>query len=125
MRVLLYGYRKEAGELVTRIMETITASLKRDGCFRQYYNAETSQGYGDYNGLWGLAPIGLFLEALGVQLISPWKVKLAGKNPYPWPVTVKYRGMTILRSLDKTQVVFPDGQTISIDDPEPRLVSLE
>ena len=123
--LISYGYRKEAGELVTRIMETITASLKRDGCFRQYYNAETSQGYGDYNGLWGLAPIGLFLEALGVQLISPWKVKLAGKNPYPWPVTVKYRGMTILRSLDKTQVVFPDGQTISIDDPEPRLVSLE
>jgi hypothetical protein len=106
-------------------MEAITASLQRDGCFRQYYNAETGHGYGDSNGLWGLAPVGLFLEALGVQLLTPWKVKLAGENPFPWPVTVKYRGMTILRGLKKTQVVFPDGQTISVDGPEPRLVSLE
>ncbi|MFC1921883.1 hypothetical protein ACFLY4_01225 [Chloroflexota bacterium] len=123
--LISYGYRKEAGELVTRIMEVITASLKRDGCFRQYYNSETGQGFGDTNGLWGLAPVGLFLETLGVQLKSPWKVKLSGNNPFPWPVTVKYRGMTILRSLNKTQVVFPDGQTISVDDPEPRLVSME
>lgn len=123
--LISYGYRKETGELVTRIMEAIIASLKRDGCFRQYYDAETGQGYGDSNGLWGLAPVGLFLEALGVQLISPWKVKLAGINPFPWPVTVKYRGMTILRGLNKTQVVFPDGQTISVEDPEPRLVSME
>ena len=123
--LISYGYREEAGDLVTRIMTAIIESLKRDGCFRQYYNADTGRGFGDSNALWGLAPLGLFLDTLGIRLISPWKVRLAGKNPFPWPITVKYRGMTVLRGHNKTQVVFPDGQTISIEDPEPILVTLE
>ena len=110
---------------MTHIMSAIINSLKQEGCFRQYYSADTGQGHGESNSLWGLAPLGLFLETLGVQLISPWKVHLAGYNPFPWPVTVKYRGMTVLRGHNNTQVVFPDGQTIAIDDPEPRLVTLE
>jgi len=120
-----YGYRKETAEIVTRIMDTITDSLKKVGAFRQYYHSETGKGIGETNALWGLAPIGLFLETLGIRLISPWKVGLSGINPFPWPVTVKYRGLTILRSHRKTQVIFPDGQTISVDDPEPHLISLE
>jgi hypothetical protein len=120
-----YGYRVEAAELVTRIMTAIIGSLKREGSFRQFYSADTGLGSGDVNSLWGLVPQGLFLDALGIRLISPWKVHLAGKNPFPWPVTVKYRGMTILRGKNKTQVIFPDGQTISVEDQEPSLVTLE
>lgn len=123
--LISYGYRKEIAELVTRIMNAITSTLKREGSFRQYYHAETGRGFGETNALWGLAPIGLFLDTLGIRLISPWKVGLSGINPFPWPVTVKYRGLTILRSHKKTQVIFPDGQTISVEDPEPRIVSLE
>ncbi len=120
-----YGFREDAAKLVTHIMDAITKLLEQEGCFRQYFNADTGQGRGEPNSLWGLAPLGLFLETLGIQLISHWKIRLEGKNPFPWPVTVKYRGTTILRGLNKTQVVFPDGQTITIDDPEPRVVSLE
>jgi hypothetical protein len=60
-----------------------------------------------------------------VRLISPRRVALAGNNPFPWPVTVKYRGLTILRQKDKTIVIFPDNQTVTVTDPEPRLVSLQ
>lgn len=123
--LLSYGYRKLTAELVTRIMNAIGKSVKFVGCFRQTYDADSGQGSGEIDALWGLAPLGLFLESLGVRIISPWKIHLAGNNPYPWPVTVKYRGMTVLRGLDKTQVVFPDGQTILISDPEPCMVSME
>jgi hypothetical protein len=55
---------------------------------------------------------------------------LSGNNPFPWPVTVKYRGLTIMRQQGKTSVIFPDGQTVETDDPEdgdiaPRTISLE
>ena len=123
--LLSYGYRRETADLVTRIMNAIIQSLRNEGGFKQYYNAETGEGYGDIDSLWGLAPLGLFLETLGLQIISPWKIRLSGMNPFPWPVTVKFRGMTILRGQEKTQVIFPDGQTILINDPEPCLVSLE
>jgi len=123
--MLSYGYREETAELVTKIMEGINHSLRDAGCFKEYFNADTAEGYGDNDGLRGLAPLGLFLDTLGLQIISPGKIKLSGKNPFPWPVTVKFRGMTVLRGPEKTQIIFPDGQTLMVDDPEPCLVSLE
>lgn len=120
-----YGYRQEAAGLVARLMKAAIQSLKSEGAFRRYYLADTGQGLGERNALEGLPPLGLFLNALGVRLYSPHRVALAGFNPFPWPVTVKYRGLTILRQKEKTLVIFPDGQTVAVDDPEPREVALE
>lgn len=123
--LLAYGYRSEAAELLTRLMNVIVRSLKKEACFRQQYHATTGEGLGERNALMGLAPIGLFLEILGVHLFSPTRVMLDGINPFPWPVTVKYLGLTILRGQDKTQVIFPDGQTVSVPAGEHQLVALE
>jgi hypothetical protein len=106
-------------------MKAIVKNLKRERAFRRYYQADSGQGVGERNALNGLPPLGLFLEALGVRLISPNRVVLSGMNPFPWPVTVKYRGLTVMRQKDKSIVIFPDGQTVNITDPSPRIVSLE
>jgi hypothetical protein len=123
--LLRYGYRSEAAELVTRLMAAIVQTLKRDGAFRRYYHAETGLGFGERNALHGLAPLGLFLETLGVRLFSPLRIGLSSFNPFPWPVTVKYRGTTILRQKEKTVVIFPDGQTTAVSEPAPKIVSLD
>ena len=120
-----YGFRREAAELLSHLMEGILQTLKTEGGFRRYYQSETGQGIGEKNALGGLAPLGLFLDIIGVELISPFKVALAGKNPFPWPVTIKYRGLTVLRRKDKTRVIFPDGQTISVNHPNPCVVALK
>jgi hypothetical protein len=123
--LLTYGRRAEAAELVSRLMGAVTQTLKREGYFRRYYHADTGQGSGERDALGGLAPVGLFLETLGVQVISPYRVILEGINPFPWPVTVKYKGLTVLRLKEKTTVVFPDGQTAVVDDPSQQVVALE
>jgi hypothetical protein len=123
--MIRYGCPAEAVELVTRLMEGVLQNLSREGAFRAGYNANTGTGTGERNALSGLAPLGLFLEALGVRLFSPERVELTGFNPFPWPVTVKYRGMTVLRQKEKTMVIFPDGQTIVVRDPQPHMVTLQ
>jgi hypothetical protein len=123
--LMAYGYQNEAAELVIRLMNGIIQNLKQEGSFRRLYHTESGQGSGERNALSGLAPLGLFLEVLGVRIYSPSKVALYGLNPFPWPVTVKYRGMTVLRQKDMSTVIFPDGQTIRVDDPAPRIVTLE
>jgi hypothetical protein len=123
--LVAYGYRDQAAQLVSRIMAAIIHNLKQEGAFRRYYNADSGKGSGERNILSGLPPLGLFLETLGVRLISPHKVALAGYNPFPWPVTLKYRGLTIVRQREKSIVVFPDGQTVNIEDTQPRIVALE
>jgi len=106
-------------------MHSILQNLKPAGAFRRSYHALNGEGSGERNILHGLAPLGLFLEALGLRLISSHKVFLWGFNPFPWPITVKYRGLTILRQRDKTTVIFPDGQTTEVSGSEGCMVSLD
>jgi hypothetical protein len=123
--LVAYGFREQAAELLGRLMQAAIQTLKSEGSFRRFYHAETGLGQGERDALGGLPPLGFFLEALGVRLHSPYRVGLSGTNPFPWPVTVKYRGLTVLRQKDKTLVVFPDGQSVSVEDPTPQLVALE
>ena len=123
--LLKYGYREQAANLVSRLMTCVSQSLKNDGAFRRYYHAISGIGGGDQNILTGLAPIGLFLEVLGIRVISPFRLGLGGFNPFPAPITVKYRGLSILRQKEKTIVTFPDGQSVEVDDPSPQILSLE
>jgi hypothetical protein len=123
--LLRYGCRKEAADLVYRIMETVVGSLKLNSQFAGQYHAETGKGLGEANSLAGLPPLGLFLDVLGIHIFSPQRVAISGFNPFPWPITVKYRGMTVTREADKTVVVFPDGQTSTITEPDPCYVLLE
>jgi hypothetical protein len=105
-------------------MNAIIKTLKRDGAFRRHYHAESGYGIGEKNALEGLAPIGFFLDTLGLRIISPIKVAIVGFNPFPWPVTVKYRGLTVLRQKDKTNIIFPGGQTVTVTDPDPQVIVL-
>ena len=121
--LLAYGMRTEAAQLVARLMSAVIQNLKKQHAFFRAYHAGTGLGIGERNPLQGLAPLGLFLETLGVVIQSPTRLTLAGKNPFPWPVTVKYRGLTVTRQAEQTVIVFPDGQTLTLDDPTDAVVS--
>jgi hypothetical protein len=123
--LLAYGYRKEAADLVARLMKSVIQTLKQNQSFRKYYHPDTGSGTGDPNSLDGLAPLSLFLDCLGVKLHSHKSVSLSGINPFPWPVTVKYRGLTVLRQIEKTTVIFPNGETVTVTDPSPCTISLD
>jgi hypothetical protein len=122
--LLSYGYRQLAADLVIRLMDGITKNLKKEGGFRQLHHAVTGDGLGERDTLSGLPPLRLFLETLGVTLISPWKVHFQGINPFPWSVKIKFRGLTITRGLENTTVVFPSGKVVEIKDPTPCTVSI-
>ncbi|HWQ84266.1 MAG TPA: hypothetical protein VN363_06850, partial [Anaerolineales bacterium] len=123
--LLAAGYLQPAAELFTRLMDAIVLSLKSESGFRQYYNPNTGQGMGELNHLNGLPPVGLFLRLLGIQIHSPTNVEIYGENPFSWPVTVQYRGLTILRGKDKATIIFADGQTVELTGSTPQVVSLE
>jgi hypothetical protein len=121
--LLAYGLQEAAARLTARLMAAVIQNLKKQHAFYRAYHAETGLGIGERNPLHGLAPLGLFLETLGVGIQSPRRLTLTGKNPFPWPVTVKYRGLTVTRQAEQTVVVFPDGQTLTLHDPTEAVVS--
>jgi hypothetical protein len=123
--MLSYGYRREAARLVAHLMSAIVQNLKRSHAFYRNYHAETGAGLGERNALQGLAPVGLFLQTVGVEILSPMRVRLSGENPFPWPVTVKYRGLTVTRHMGQTEILFPNGQSVSRSDPTDALISCD
>ncbi len=123
--LIAYGRRDLAAKLVSKLMGAIIKNLKENGKFYACYDAETGQGLQEHNTVDGLAPLELFLETLGVRIISPRKFAIEGRNPFPWPVTITYRGTSIERRRRRTIVTFPDGQTAVFTNPRPQIVSLE
>jgi hypothetical protein len=43
-------------------------------------------------------------------------VRLEGENPFPWDVTIRYKGLKVIRGMSKTEVVFPNGKSVTIVD---------
>ncbi len=121
--LLAYGRQVEASQLCWRLMWAVIRNLKKQHAFSHTYDASTGAGMGERNSLHGLAPVGLFLDSLGLRIESARRVVLSGKNPYPWPVTVKYKGLTVTRQSEKTLVVFPDGQAVTLNDPTDAVVT--
>jgi len=123
--LLTYGYYSEAAQLIARSMNAVILNLKQQHAFYRAYHAERGVGIGERNALAGLAPLGLFLQTLGVQFLPGSRLRLSGKNPFPWPVTVKYRGLSVTRRSDQSEVTFPDGRTVALSDPSDTLVCPE
>lgn len=123
--LLNYNNQDLAVELTNRLMDVIIRNLEISGGFRNAYHADSGQGFGERDMLHGFPPLGLFLRAAGIQIVSEKKVIIMEKHPFPWPLTVKYRRLTVLRQKDKTVVIFPDGQTSTVEGSSSRVVSLE
>jgi hypothetical protein len=122
--MLRYGERKKAAEIFTRTMKAVVHSLNANMTFHKYYHSESGKPLGATNSLTSLVPVGLFLNILGVNIINSSKVEIIGNNPFPWPVTIKFRGLTIVQQEKKTLVIFADGQNITIDSNQPQIINL-
>ena len=103
------GFTVEAAQLIEKIMRAMIFTLKEEKAFREAYNSDQLEGLGERDYLWGVAPVHLFLRTLGVRIISEKKVWLRGRNPFPFPVTVKWNGVTVTKSEKTTVIKFASG----------------
>ena len=122
--LLKYGFRTDAARIVVHIMTAVIQNLKQNRAFYARYHAENGTGIGERNALTGLAPVGLFMKVLGVEILSSTRVKLEGENPFPWDVTIQYKGLKVIRGQKKTEVIFANGKSVVVTDTEPTLISL-
>jgi hypothetical protein len=122
--LLAYGFNPEAARLTEALMSAVIQNLKKNRAFNGRYHADTGAGLGERNALAGLAPLGLFLQTLGVTILSATRVRLEGKNPFPWSVTIRYRGLTIQRGADSTEVTFANGKSVTVTNIAPRMVTM-
>ncbi|HEX2696806.1 MAG TPA: hypothetical protein VHM28_03810 [Anaerolineales bacterium] len=121
--LLVYGFRNEAARLTVHLMNGVIQSLRQSRAFYERYHAETGSGIGERGALKGLAPVGLFLQTLGVTIISDTCVKLDGRNPFAWPVTIQYKGLKVIRGMEQTEIVFSNGKKAVVTEVDPLVIS--
>ncbi|MCL4260875.1 MAG: hypothetical protein KJZ52_09640 [Anaerolineales bacterium] len=114
--LLRYGFRKEAARLFERNMSAVIQNLKMNRAFYAGYHAERGAGIGERNVLSGLAPTGLFLKILGVEILSSTRVRLTGENPFPWDVTLRFKRLTVIRGRARTEVIFANGASTTVEN---------
>jgi hypothetical protein len=122
--LLAYGFRADAARLIDHLMSGIIQNLKQNHSFYQRYHADKGTGIGERNSLQGFAPVGFFMDTLGVTILSQRKVKLEGRNLFPWAVTIKYKGLTVVRGLEQTVVTFPNGESVIVKEETPCIVEM-
>jgi hypothetical protein len=110
-----YGFRKEAAELLGSLLRNSLDSLRRDHAVRQAYHPESGEGLGRRNDVRGLPPLSLFLDVLGVGLLSPNRVLLEGRSPFEGRVVLRWRGLTVDRAQAETRVQFADGGSAVVE----------
>ena len=123
--LIRYNERRKAAEVFSRVVKAVIQSQKNDLTFHQNYHPETGKPSGAANTLTSLLPIGLFLNILGVKIVNSARVEITGGNPFPWPVTIKYHGMTVVQQEKKALVIFSDGQNVTVDNSQPQIISFE
>ncbi|MGD2161676.1 MAG: hypothetical protein PVG04_01175 [Anaerolineales bacterium] len=112
--LLRYGYESEAGDLMEKLLQTVTMTLQAEHAFSGHYDGDGKRVLRDNGAAGGLTPFALLLEVLGVELITPRKVRVKPGNPLSRPVRITWRGLQIDCEKDVTRVTFPDGGSTEV-----------
>jgi len=122
--LLKFKKHDQAAELVRRWMAAIIPEIEHSGSLFPGYEVETGQGTGKKESLESLFPVSFFLQVLGINFFQDARLSIEGKNPFPWPVKLRYRGLTIMREKDQTLIIRPGRETIILTDPDKFLLDL-
>lgn len=114
--LLHWGERQAAAALMTGIIKAFLTNLGQPAMAYAQHDADSGKAMGGGYQVTGTVPCGFFLHTLGINILSPRTVIVEGINPFPWPVRLSYRGLEVTRNEDATEISFPDGQRIVIQD---------
>jgi len=107
--LLAIGANQEAVELFTSLMRGTIQVLKQEHCLYDGYSSQSALPLGKRNGLIGLLPLQTFLELAGIRLLTPDRMQVSGEFPFPWRLSLRYRGLEVVREGKNTTVTLPDG----------------
>ncbi|MFN2303635.1 MAG: hypothetical protein ACK2TV_07870, partial [Anaerolineales bacterium] len=97
--------------------------LKDYDGFYPLYEVESGLPVGDRNAVSALLPLRTFLQLAGIRLLTPHKIAVWGINPFPWPINIRWQGLSIRKTGSKTEVTFPNGAMYEGDSQESILIS--
>jgi hypothetical protein len=122
--LLRSGHTSLAGEIFARWLDTISTNLRRKGCLYSAWDSKTGSGLGKTNHLESTLPIGLLLDLLGVKFLISGEIILEERNPFIYPVQLKYKGVKITLQEGETVLYRVGGDSTSLPRGERTVIHL-
>ena len=122
--LISYGFNNEAMQIFSNLMACIIADMKENKALHARYIAENGKPLEGKNSVRGCLPIQLFLRLNGIDFLNENMIILKAGNPFPSPITVKYRGTKITCETDETIIQFLSGEKVHITEKEPQIIQL-
>jgi hypothetical protein len=116
------GHMQLAMELLRRLIRVQVHVLKEQKAFSEFYHSDQPKGLGETGHLSGIVPLHLLMRTLGVRVISASKIWAGGAFHWDAPVTIRHRGVTVVRSSEGTRIHFPSGYETHVTGEEWREV---
>jgi hypothetical protein len=108
------GEMQIATELIQRLIRVQVQVLKAQKSFSEFYHSDQPIGLGEAGHLSGIVPLHLLMRTLGVRVISASKVWVSGNFHWDAPITIRHRGVTVIRSAEGTKIRFPSSYETSV-----------
>ena len=102
--------REQAFRLYSQLMVAQSSLLKSEHVISENWQVQSGRAQGLKNSVSGLMPICLFLELAGIHIYHENKVRLQGSNPFPWQISIRFRGLEVTRNGKNATIRFPNGQ---------------
>ena len=116
------GNKSIAVRIMEHLMEALSKNLQQHGALFERFHGNSAVPQGERYTLNSLAPLGLFLKTIGIQHLSPREIILDGYNPYPWPVTIRYRNLSLSIHAKDATITFADGQVVIVSGKGPHKI---
>ncbi len=118
------GCREEALDLFGRVLAAQIRTLTEEKTFRSFINAETGEGLGESDAVFGAVSMGWFARLFGGYVLGPDQVMITGPFAFNGEtMTWKQHGVTVRRSDKGTEIIFPSGHKKSLKpDARPELI---
>ncbi len=100
---------KQLLALLERLLAVQARVLTQTGKFAQAYHGSLLQGIGEADFLSGIFPLGLFLHAIGVQIVNAGEVRLSPYFAWGKTIAIEQHGVVVRRTRAQIVVKFPSG----------------
>lgn len=110
------GQPEVAQGFLSSMIENQIAVLKEKGQFSQFYHADQPKGLGVRGSITGIVPLYLLMHLIGVRISKKRVVYIEPLFGWHESITWRQHGVIVTRSADGTQVTFPSGDYVEVQN---------
>ncbi len=115
--LLQAGYPEEAAKIALRVLDLLSAVLREQHQFAQFYHSDEPIALSERGHTSGIAPLHFLNALFGIRIHSTGHVWISKGFAWGQAITIVQHGVRVMRNSDTISVDFPSGHGVKLEAP--------